>query len=341
MSLDPSVHPLEEPTEGTVELSVLVVSYNTRDLTLECLRSITDQTPDVTSEIIVIDNASADGSAEAIRAKFPSVQLSALDENIGFGPACNLAAESARGTYVVLLNPDSIVLDRALEHLHAFMEAHPEAGAAGGRALLGDRSLDPGSVWGRMTLWSTFCAAVGLSVLFRRSKLFDPEALGQWERDTVRSVDVISGSLMIMSRDLWYRLGGFDPRFFMYCEDADLCLRVQQADLDCQICPDAVIVHYGGASETTEADKMVRLFGAKSLYFEKHWSKPAARVGARMLSLHAATRMVAYGLSSAAAPRHEQEFKTWQAIWKQRTDWRTPTRAGRDTGSRRQRSRGR
>ena len=337
MSRDQSAKPPEELADGhsdapesqAIGLSVVVVSYNTKELTLECLRSIFDQTPDVTFEIIVVDNASADGSADAIRAKFPSVELLALHQNIGFGPACNLAAEGARGTYIVLLNPDTVVLDRALERLHAFMEAHPEAGAAGGRALLGDGSLDPGSVWGRMTLWSTFCAAVGLGVLFRRSRLFDPEALGHWERDTVRSVDVISGSLLIMRRDLWNRLGGFDPRFFMYCEDADLCLRVRQADLECQICPDAVIVHYGGASESVKADKIVRLFRAKSLYFEKHWSEPAARLGAQMLSLHATTRMFAYGVSRLAAPRHQPPFETWRTIWEQRTDWKTPTQASR------------
>jgi GT2 family glycosyltransferase len=311
-------------------MSVLVVSYNTKNLTLECLRSITEQTPNISSEIIVIDNASVDGSADAIRSEFPSVQISALDENIGFGRATNLAARSAHGRYVVLLNPDTVVLDRALEHLHTFMETHPRAGAGGGRTLLGDGSLDPGSVWGRMTLWSTFCAAVGLSAIFPRSEVFDPESLGRWERDTVQSVEVISGCLLIMRRKLWNRLGGFDPRFFMYCEDADLCLRVQQAGLECQIDPDAVIVHYSGASETVKADKMVRLFGAKRLYFEKHWPEPAAWIGTRTLSLHAATRMTAYGLFRLIAPRHQKAFRTWVAIWRRRSDWTTPRRERRE-----------
>ena len=316
---------LDAVNDHPIEMSVLVVSYNTKNLTLECLHSIIEQTPDVSSEIIVVDNASRDGSAEAIRNEFPTVQLSALDENIGFARATNLAARSAQGRYVVLVNPDTVVLDRALERLHTSMEAHPRAGAGGGRTLLGDGSLDPGSCWGRMTLWSTFCAAVGLSAMFPRSEVFDPESLGRWERDTVQSVEVISGCLLIMRRKLWNRLGGFDPRFFMYCEDADLCLRVQQAGLECQIYPDAVIVHYSGASEPVKADKMIRLFVAKSLYFEKHWPEPAAWIGTHTLSLHAATRMIAHGLIRVVAPRHQEAFQSWKKIWRRRAEWTPPS----------------
>ena len=141
-------------------LSVIVVSYNTRAMTLDCLASLRDETR-ADFETIVVDNASTDGSAEAIAAAFPEMVLLAETANHGFAGANNLAARRARGEYLLLLNPDTLVLDGAVDRLLAFARARPEAGIWGGRTLYGDRSLNPASCWGRMTLWNLFCRACG------------------------------------------------------------------------------------------------------------------------------------------------------------------------------------
>jgi GT2 family glycosyltransferase len=155
-------------------------------------------------------------------------------------------------------------------------------------------------------------------VLFRNSRWFDPESLGNWRRDSVRSVDVVSGCFLLIRRTVWDRVGGFDPEFFMYGEDADLCLRVKAAGYQCLICPDARLIHHGGASEPVRSDKMVRLFRAKAQLFEKHWSRGAAWFGKRMLACWALTRTLALGVVQLVVPSLRPSFRTWREIWRRR-----------------------
>jgi N-acetylglucosaminyl-diphospho-decaprenol L-rhamnosyltransferase len=312
---------LAMPTSSK-EVSVIVVSYNTRELTIACLDSLRAQTDGLDYEVIVVDNASEDGSADAIAARQGDVRLLALDTNLGFARANNLAAEKSHGEFLLLLNPDTVVLDGAVQRLVAFARAHPEAGIFGGRTFFPDGSLNPASCWGRPTPWSTFCLASGLTHLFRRTRLFDPESLGRWERDTVREVDIVTGCFFLVTRRLWDALGGFDDAFFMYGEEADLCLRARARGVRCLICPEARIIHYGGASERVVEDKMVRLLGGKARVFQKHWSPMAAAFGARMLDAWAFWRMTAFGLLATARPERSGAFETWRRIWRRRQEWR-------------------
>ena len=149
-------------------------------MTLECLRSIVRETRAHAYEIIVVDNRSSDGSADAIASEFPHIQLIRSEENLGFARACNLAATLARGEMLLLLNPDTVVLDQAIDRLLEFAEAEPRAGIWGGRTLFADGSLNPTSCWGKMTLWSLVSMAVGLKVLFPKSEFFNSEGYGQW-----------------------------------------------------------------------------------------------------------------------------------------------------------------
>jgi GT2 family glycosyltransferase len=303
------------------DLSILVVSYNTRDLTLGCLRSLYAATHRVTFELIVVDNASHDGSAEAIAAEFPEVRLIALKENVGFARGNNLAAEDAKGMSLLLLNPDTAVLDGSIDKLHAFAAARQGDWICGGRTLSADGSLQPASCWGRVTKWSLFCAATGLSSVFRGSRLFDPESYGGWKRDTVREVDIVTGCLLLLSRDLWRRLGGFDPAFFMYFEDADLCLRAWRSGARCVICPDAVIVHHGGASEKVRADKMIRLYRAETQYLVKHWSPAGVAYAQAMMKLAALGRAAVHAALSPVRGASRDAFATWREIWRRRGEW--------------------
>ena len=305
-----------------LDVSIIIVSYNTCELTLACLRSLYNETRNITFEVIVVDNASSDGSAEAIAAEFPQARLILPGENLGFARANNLAAEQAEGGYLLLLNPDTVVLDGAIQTLHAFARQYPEVAIFGGRTLYADGSLNPSSCWGRPTPWSTFCRAVGLSAIFKGSRLFDPEALGGWARDTVRQVDIVTGCLFLIKKELWRQLDGFAPEFFMYGEEADLCLRAKRLGSKCLICPQATIIHYDGASERVRSDRMVRLFRSKAQLFARHWGTSAAHFGVTMLNWWAFTRMVAFGLLSYLGMiTGKQNYLTWQAIWQRRAEW--------------------
>src|SRR5262249_52669728 len=235
-------------------VSIIVVSYRTRELTLECLRSIARETVGVSHEVLVVDNASGDGSAAAIAQEFPDVKLIALDGNVGFARANNIAAGEARGRYLLLLNPDTVVIDRAIDRLLEFAAEHPQARIWGGRTLYADRTLNPTSCWRRMSLWNVFCRTAGLTGLFPRSQLFNSECYGRWDRSTVRDVDIVTGCFLLIERDFWQRLGGFDARFFMYGEEADLCLRAAKLGARPAVTPNATIIHYGGASEQVRSE---------------------------------------------------------------------------------------
>lgn len=304
-----------------MNLSLLVVSFNTHDLTLAALRSVVEQTRANVCELVVLDNASTDGSAQAIAEQFPQVRLIALDRNIGFAAANNLAARQAHGEWLLLLNPDTVVLDGAIEKLVCFTETHREASIFGGRTLFADGSLNPTSCWAKPTLWSTFCLGSGLSSLFKNANWAFTEAMRGWQRDTVREVDIVTGCFLLIRRSLWEQLGGFDPAFFMYGEETNLCLRAAKLGHKCLICPEATIIHYGGASEKVRAGKMVRLFTAKAQLFRRHWSAPAARFGVAMLDLWALTRLAGFAAASLVKPRHRQNFQTWRDIWSQRAEW--------------------
>ncbi len=299
-------------------VSVIVVSYNTRALTLECLAGLFAESPGLALEAIVVDNASADGSAAAIRAAHPAVRLIEAPENLGFGRAVNAAAKVARGELLLLLNPDACPLDRALERLVAFADAHPEAGLFGGVTLHPDGTPNQSSCWNRPTLWSSFCQGLGLSAVFRGSPLFDAEVVRLSVPPAAQPVDIVSGCFLLIRRALWERLDGFDPAFFMYGEDFDLSLRAGAVGAARWITPDARVIHHGGASESDNADRLVRLLRSKAQLFDRHFSPLGARLAKRTLWLWALTRMLGYGAAARIAGRAQASSEAWREVWRRR-----------------------
>lgn len=311
---------MTDPAEPT--LSIIVVSYNTREMTLDCLRSVHAQTR-TPFELIVVDNASSDGSAEAITAEFPGLRLRAETVNHGFAAANNLAAKEARGEYLLLLNPDTVVLHGALDELLEFAKRRPEARIWGGRTVFGDLSPNPASAWRKMDLWNLFCRATGLTGIFPRSPVFNSEAYGGWDRMSEREVDIVTGCLFLIRRADWELLGGFDPAFFMYAEEADLCLRARkQISARPRVTPEAVIVHYAGASEKVRADKMVRLLKAKRELIRRHfpaWQRPLAAV---LFAAHPLSRAVALGSLGVIRRSARSNAAVWRQVWGRRAEWR-------------------
>ena len=301
-------------------VTIVIISYNTRRQTVECLRSLDARS--LAGDIVIVDNCSEDESCEAIAEEVPAAFLIRSKRNLGFAAANNLAAKNAVGDYLLLLNPDTVVQDRAIDKLLAFAREHPDAGIWGGRTTFADGSLNPASCWGRMSVWSVFCQGVGLSSLFRNSSFFNPEGYGGWKRDTVREVDIVSGCFFLIRRELWEKLGGFDPAFFMYGEEADLCLRARKIGARPMVTPDATIIHHGGASEQVREDKMVRLLTAKVMLMERHWRPRLVPLGVLMLKAWPLSRAVAWGLLSFGFRRRAIErAREWWAVWVRRGEW--------------------
>lgn len=335
-------------SEASIDVTAVVVSYGTREETCAALASFAEELGDLRAELVVVDNDSPDGSAEAIAAlldemRTPALEtrLHALDENIGFGAACNLGAKGARGRYVLMLNPDTVVLDRGVERLVAFADAHPGARMWGGRTLHPDRTLNPASAWARPSPWSSLACALGLAARFPGSALFNPEGYGGWGRDTVREVDIVSGCFMLVERTLWEELGGFHPDFWMYGEDADLSLRARAAGARPLIDPRSVIVHIGGASERVREDQMVRLFKGKAQLYGKFAGPLAGWFQVRCLDLWALIRAAALTPLAVLSPPKKEVARSWRGILRRRGEWRRAYRetqrygngAGRATGA--------
>lgn len=308
--------------KSQVSVTTIVVSYNTKDLTLACLDSVYKNTKIIVPEVVVIDNASSDGSAEAIAAEFPQVRLIASYTNLGFAAGNNLAAREARGEYLLLLNPDTLVLDSAIDNLVQFVESNPKYGIYGGRTLFSDGTLNASSCFRKPTIWNSYCRALGISAMASNSSLLSADVYGGWQRDTVREIDIVTGCFLLMRRELWDRLGGFDPRYFMYGEDWDLCLRAQKLGERNVHCPDAEIIHYGGASEPVRADRMVRLFQTRTLLYASHWGFLRSRLLELSLWVWAFRCLAVDGLlGTMGKVSRKNTANSWWEVLKRHREW--------------------
>ncbi|MBE7636402.1 glycosyltransferase [Sneathiella sp. P13V-1] len=296
------------------ELSIIIVSYNTRELTLKCLETLYQNTKHTNFEVILWDNDSHDGSADAVAAAYPQVKLVRCEENLGFAKANNLAAENVSSEWLLLLNPDTETHPGAIDNLLEFSKKHPEAGITGGRTVFPDGSLNIASCWMKITPWSMFCHAFGLTAIFPNSPLFNTEAIGGWKRDTVRKVDIVSGCFFMLKTDLWREFGGFNLKYVMYGEEADLCLRAQKEGYQPMITPDAQIMHLVGASTKNRADKTVLVSKARISLIKDHWSSVSAPIGLLLFFCWITVRKFAALLTF-------KKQSQWHEVWKQKTSW--------------------
>ncbi|MFM9939584.1 MAG: glycosyltransferase family 2 protein [Hyphomicrobiaceae bacterium] len=304
-------------------LSILIVSYNTRAMTVACLDSIASEAQHVSYELIVIDNASTDGSPQAVAAHASKPTLIPLTQNIGFARANNVAARAARGEYILLLNPDTEIRHGAIDKLVGFARRRRQSRIWGGRTIFADGRLNPASAWARQTPWRLFCRAAGLTGLAPKTSVFNGEAYGGWQRDGERNVDIVSGCFLLIEHELWRELGGFDPLYFMYGEDADLCLRAKTRGAKPRTTDLATIVHHGGASEPARADKMVRLLTAKATLIQRHFQAPLVPLGLALQAAWPLSRAIAYGLAAIVLPTSQQAAtaREWAEIWRRRDEW--------------------
>jgi GT2 family glycosyltransferase len=307
-----------------LDVSIIIISYNTREMTLACIESIFDETRRHAFEIIVLDNNSQDGSVDAIRSRFPQVRLIATSDNLGFAGGNNAAAAEARGARLLLLNPDTVVLDGAIDTLLDYADCTPDARVWGGRAIFPDGSINA-SCSNDMTLWSSTCRALGLTWLFPGSKFFNPESIHMWDDlSKDRSVDIVVGCFLMIDKLLWVRLGGFNPIFFMYGDEVDLCLRARKLGASPRITPKATIIHYGGGSEPSSEDKLVKVLKGRATVMREHWLPAAAVLGRWILLVTAALR--ALGCKVLSPPERkgagrDRQSGVWPGVFRRRNEW--------------------
>lgn len=253
-----------------MDVSFVIVNWNAKQYLEQCLRSIASTCAQLSHEVIVVDNASSDGSAAMVRAEFPSVHLIANSDNTGFATANNQGTDAARGRYFALVNSDVEIFEGALERMLEFMESNPDVGVLGPRVLNSDGTLQP-STRTFPSLRSWLFRAFALDTTFPRSKFFGDHFMTNWSHEDVRDVDILSGCFWLIRRSAQEAVGGLDSRFFMYAEDMDLCLRHRQAGWRVTFFPGAEIVHHGGASSGTAPVRFwIEQQRANLQYWRKH-----------------------------------------------------------------------
>jgi O-antigen biosynthesis protein len=261
-----------------MKLSIVIVNYNVRYFLEHCLSSTIKACRGMDSEIFVVDNNSVDGSLKMVREKFPEVHLIENKDNKGFSKANNQAIRKARGEYILLLNPDTVVEDDTLLKSVQFMDKHPDAGGLGVKMLDGKGKFLPESKRGLPTPAVAFYKIFGLSALFQKSKLFGKYHLSYLDKDKTNPVDILAGAFMMLRKEVLDKIGLLDETFFMYGEDIDLSYRITQAGYRNYYFPEARIIHYKGESTKKSSMNYVFMFyNAMIIFAKKHYSQKNAR----------------------------------------------------------------
>lgn len=253
-----------------MDVSIIIVNWNARDLLRACLESIYRETQGVRFEVIVVDNVSSDGSVEMLRGDFPSVRSIASDFNRGFAGGNNVGMQASTGRYLFLLNPDTVVRDNAIAEMVRFADAHPEAGVIGPRVLNPDGTLQR-SCFLFPSVLNLFLSTFWLYKLSPKSRFFGREFMSWCDMTQACPVEVVSGCCMLVRREAYRRVGGMDEAYFMYFEETDWCYRMRDAGWKIVYTPSAEITHWGGTcTEKVKSDMMAQHTASLLLFFRKH-----------------------------------------------------------------------
>jgi len=303
-----------------MKLSVIILCWNDLKVIGDCLQSIYAGTRSTDFEVIVSDNASTDGSVEFIREKFPKVRLIENGRNLRFAKGNNVGIQASAGEYILILNPDTIIHDGALDQIVDYADKHPEAGALGCRVVNIDGSYQE-HVCPLPTIRSEWMAALHLGALASLSNWFNPGVYVGWNGDGERTVGWLAGCFILVRAELLKRLGGFDEQFFYYYEDTDLCHRIWEAGYSVLYTPDISITHLKGHSTKKrfplgfELDKYVTRYR----YFYKYDARRGA-IRCRQVSMAwLLVRRVGFGLVQLFKPSEEKNLRL--QLYKVAMEW--------------------
>jgi O-antigen biosynthesis protein len=266
-----------------MKLSVIIVNYNVKHFLEQCLcsvqKAIASLPANADAEVFVIDNGSADNSIQYLTPRFPGVRFIPNVENLGFAKACNQGAKLAKGEYILFLNPDTLVPEDCFGKCISFMDATPEAGALGIKMLDGSGKFLKESRRSFPSPMTSLFKLFGLSRLFPRSGLFSRYHMGHLDENTNHEADVLAGAFMLLRKEVFEKVGGFDEVFFMYGEDVDLSYRVQKAGYKNYYFAGSCIIHFKGESTRKGSMNYVRMFyKAMSIFVRKHYGAGRARL---------------------------------------------------------------
>jgi GT2 family glycosyltransferase len=280
------------------KVSVVVVSWNSRDYLRECLESLKKQVYQGELEVIVVDNASEDGSPDMVREQFPHVLLICNSENLGFARANNIGIRACTGVYIALVNSDVHVLDACFTKLVDWLATRSEVGLIGPLIMRSDGEQQR-SCRAEPSLWNMWCRALALDAIFPHSPIFCGYFMGHWSHGETAPVDILSGCFWLTSRRALSDVGLLDESFFIYGEDMDWCKRFRDAGWEVVFVTEARAVHYGGGSSMNSP---VRFFVEKQKADLKYWHKHHSRLAVAMYIvtciIHHTLRIVGYSLKA-------------------------------------------
>lgn len=269
-----------------MKLSVVIVNYNVKYFLEQCLHAALKAAEMVDSEIIVVDNDSVDGSCQMVEEKFPEVKLISNRENLGFSKANNQAIRIAKGEYILLLNPDTVVEEDSFLKIVGFMDRTPDAGGLGVKMIDGKGRFLPESKRGLPTPEVAFWKMFGFSKLFPHSRYFGRYHLGYLSNDEIHEVEVLAGAFMLLRTKVLNKIGLLDEDYFMYGEDIDLSYRIMLGGYKNYYFPETTIIHYKGESTKKGSINYVKVFyNAMIIFAGKHFSKGNARRYAILINL--------------------------------------------------------
>lgn len=298
-----------------LDLSIIIVNWNTRDLLQRCLDDAASHAGSLQYEVIVVDNASTDDSVEMLKSSYPQVRLIQNPENGGFSKANNLGIQQAQGRYYLLLNTDAFVHPGALETMVRFMDENPDTGAGGCRLYYEDGTLQR-SCTAFPTLATELWQALWLDRLFPRSMIFGKYWMTYWDFNDTRPVDSIIGAFMMLRREALDEIGLLDEGYFMYSEEVDLCYRLNQAGWKIRFTPKATATHiWGGTSKRIqEKTTFLRLYQSRMRFFRKHYGRLSAFLYKIILFGGSFTRVIG-GLFIFLLRRNQSKLRSVRNYW--------------------------
>jgi len=258
-----------------IQLSIIIVTHNAKDFLRNCLKSVFEKIKNLSFEVLVVDNASSDGTFEMLKNEFPQVKVIFSKENLGFAKANNLAIKEAKGKYIFLLNPDTILLDENFEKLIDFAQKNPDVGAIGPKVLNSDLTIQHQCKRGFPTPWNIFCYLSGLAKIFPKSKIFAGYLLTYLDTEKIQGVDSLSGCAMVVKREVIEKVGMMDEDYYLYGDDLDWCYRIKSAGWKVVYFPETKIIHYGGKGGTGKKPyfNIYHFYRSAFIFYKKHLAK--------------------------------------------------------------------